>query len=113
MNRYKPTSHVYSTTIELGNEAELSMEVDIYAFYHEGEADTWDTPGCPSTVELDKVVVTSIGTGENEVKRENLGDAIKVLDAAATEAVENEWNDHYHDNVMDDMDFEDTRWGCE
>jgi len=111
MKRYTPTSHTLSTTIELGEAAELSMEVDIDAWFYEGENDTRDTPGYPSTVELDKVTVTSIGTGDDEVMRASLSDAVrKVLDAAATEAVENEWDDHFHDTIIEDMDFEDSRY---
>ena len=106
----KQTTTYLSTTIELGEDAELCLEVDIVAYYHEGEADTWDTPGYPAEVELDTVNVTSIGTGDNAVKRDKMGDAVKVLDAAVMEVVEREWEDHYQHAVMDDMDFEDDRY---
>jgi hypothetical protein len=96
------------TLEELGKGLNGCVEVEIDYDVTPGEAQTWDYPGSPATVELTDVHVTEYTSDTHEVKREDRPDWFAWLDRVVGDILEAEWDEHEERILEDAADREDA-----
>lgn len=92
-------------SIELEENAVMFLDVEVNADVNEGEAQTWDNPGYDAEALLCDVRVVSFGAGTITMVRNEENDrTFQILDIAAKEVIEADWETHEEAFLQDAAD---------